>query len=185
MKIIVGLGNPGERYDNTRHNAGWEAVDELARRHQIAVTTGKFQGLFGSGRVGEHVVVMLKPVTFMNDSGSAVQALTSFYNCPQEDLLVICDDINLPLGKLRVRRAGSSGGHRGLLSVEERLGSQEYPRLRIGIGRGATEDQRAHVLSRFTKEEEAVIVAAIRCAADAAERWLAQGIETCMNEFNV
>jgi PTH1 family peptidyl-tRNA hydrolase len=185
VKIIVGLGNPGERYANTRHNAGWEVVDELAQRHRIALTTAKFEGLFGSGRIGEQAVALLKPLTFMNDSGWAVQAARSFYDCPQDELLVVCDDINLPLGRLRVRRSGSAGGHRGLLSIEEQLGSQAYPRLRIGIGRGEAPDQKAHVLSRFTKEQEETIVAAIRRAADAVERWLTHGIETCMNEFNV
>jgi PTH1 family peptidyl-tRNA hydrolase len=159
-------------------------VDELAQRLKISVTTGKFEGLFGSGRLGEETVAFLKPLTFMNDSGMAVQAAVSFYNCSLEDILVVCDDINLPLGRLRVRREGSAGGHRGLGSIEERLGSQAYPRLRVGIGRGAMEDQREHVLSRFTKEEEEVVAAAVRRAADAVQRWLTHGIEACMNEFN-
>ena len=185
MKIIVGLGNPGERYEGTRHNVGWRAVDEVARRHQVALTTVKFQALFGSGRLGDETVALLKPVTFMNDSGAAVQEATSFYNCPLDGVLVICDDINLPPGTLRARQEGSAGGHRGLLSIEERLGTQEYARLRIGIGRGLMEDQREYVLSRFAKEEEEIIAAAIRRAADAVECWRTRGIEACMNEFNV
>jgi PTH1 family peptidyl-tRNA hydrolase len=185
VKIIVGLGNPGERYEGTRHNVGWRAVDEVARRHQVALTTVKFQALFGSGRLGDETVALLKPVTFMNDSGAAVQEATSFYNCPLDGVLVICDDINLPPGTLRARQEGSAGGHRGLLSIEERLGTQEYARLRIGIGRGLMEDQREYVLSRFAKEEEEIIAAAIRRAADAVECWRTRGIEACMNEFNV
>ena len=184
MKIIVGLGNPGERYEGTRHNIGWRVVDEVARRHQIGLTTVKFEAFFGSGRVGDETVALLKPLTFMNDSGAAVQAAVNFYNCPHEDLLVICDDIALPPGTLRARRGGSAGGHRGLLSIEQRLGTQEYPRLRVGIGRGLMEDQREHVLARFTKEEEPIVGAAVQRAAEAVERWRTQGIETCMNEFN-
>lgn len=185
MKIIVGLGNPGERYEGTRHNVGWRVVDEVARRQQIGLTTVKFEAFFGSARLGGETVILLKPLTFMNDSGAAVQAAMSFYNCPLGDVLVICDEINLPPGTLRVRRGGSAGGHRGLLSIEERLATQDYARLRIGVGRGLMEDQREHVLSRFTKDEEPVIEAAIRRAADAVECWRTRGIETCMNEFNV
>lgn len=168
----------------TRHNIGWRVVDELARRLGIALTTEKFRALFGSGRISDDTVVLLKPLTFMNDSGLAVQEAVGFYNCPIQNILVICDDIALPLGQIRVRRRGSSGGHRGLTSIAERLGSTEYPRLRIGIGRGPMEDQREHVLSCFTMEEEAIIVPAILRAADAAECWLTRGIEACMNEYN-
>ena len=184
MKIIVGLGNPGERYAQTRHNIGWMVVDEAARRNDVALTTVKFEAFFGSGRLGDETVAFLKPLTYMNDSGASVQAAANFFNCPAQELLVICDDINLPPGTLRVRRGGSAGGHRGLASIEERLGTQEYSRLRIGVGRGLLEDQREHVLSRFAREEMEVIAAAIRRAADAVECWRTRDIEACMNEFN-
>ncbi len=184
MKIIVGLGNPGERHEGTRHNIGWVLVDEIARRHGIALMTIKFHSFFGSGRIGDMSAALLKPTTYMNDSGLAVSAAVNFYNCALDDLLVICDDIALPPGVLRLRREGGTGGHRGLASVEEQLGTDVYPRLRLGIGRGPMDDQREYVLSRFTKEDEAAIKPAVVRGADAVECWTKEGIEACMNRYN-
>jgi PTH1 family peptidyl-tRNA hydrolase len=186
MKVICGLGNPGQRYLFTRHNVGFRVVDLLADRW----------GLTGAGRVREGAavleaslpepvgrVLLVKPQRFMNLSGSALKAAIRQTDAdPATDLLVICDDIDLPLGKVRLRRSGSAGGHNGLRDIIAALGSDEFNRLRVGIGRGG--EPVDHVLATFKPGEKTLASEAIGTGADAAERWLREGIEAAMNEFN-
>lgn len=183
MKLIVGLGNPGDAYRDTRHNVGFKVVDELANRRQVESWREKFGGLEARTTVDGVAVVLAKPLSFMNLSGQAVQAFAAFYKVTTSDLLVIVDDAELPLGRLRARKAGGAGGHNGLKSVIDCLGTQEFPRLRVGVGRGPGELAN-HVLGRFRAEEQDVISAAVRRAADATEVFIAKGIEPAMNAFN-
>jgi PTH1 family peptidyl-tRNA hydrolase len=186
MKVICGLGNPGDRYRLTRHNIGFRVVDLLADRW----------GLTGAGRVRDGAarleverpdpigrLLLVKPMKFMNISGAPVRAALRYAQADAtSDLLVIADDVDLPLGKIRLRRGGSAGGHNGLRDIIAALGSNEFNRLRVGIGRaGETVD---HVLSTFKKDERDLATEAIATAADAAELWLAEGIEAAMNEYN-
>lgn len=185
MKLVVGLGNPGGRYHDTRHNAGFLVVDELARRWHVDQWREQHQALVAKVRVGEDAVLVAKPLTFMNLSGEAVAGLAGFYKVAVPDLLVVLDEVALPLGRLRAGRAGSEGGHNGLRSVIARLGTREVPRLRIGVGRGDQRRELAdHVLGTFAAEEREQVEAAVLRAADASEMFVAEGIERVMNAFN-
>lgn len=186
MKLLAGLGNvPESRYGGTRHNVGFEVADLLAGRHQLTFEPAPVQGLQAKWRRPEDAVWLLKPLTLMNLSGEAVGAACRYYRIAVPDLLVVCDDVNLPLGRLRARGSGSEGGHNGLRSVAEHLGTIDYPRLRIGVGRGdSRRDLADHVLARFDEDERPVIQQAIVRAADAAEMWISSGLERMMNEFN-
>ena len=184
MKLVVGLGNPGSRYERTRHNLGFRVIDTLAERWRIEVTRQKFNALVGDGTVAGCRAVLLKPMTFMNLSGQAVQAAVAFHKLPLEELLVVSDDMDLPTGQLRVRASGSSGGHRGLENIIQLLGSDSFARVRIGIGRSDRDAAVEHVLSVFSADEEAVADEAVQRAANAAECWLAEGVTAAMNKFN-
>jgi len=183
VKLIVGLGNPGEEYAGTRHNIGFDVVDVLASRWRIGMGVEKFHGTFGKGDIRGRQVVMLKPMTFMNRSGRAVVATGRFYKLELADLLVVTDDLALPLGRLRMRARGSSGGHNGLQSVIDRVGTDEWCRLRVGIGPPVGVPT-AHVLTRFEGDEEAVMRRARGRAADAVECWVADGPDLAMTRFN-
>jgi len=181
MKLIAGLGNPGAQYEWTRHNVGFEVLEDLAARH--AATWSKKPDA-EVARWGQDAV-LVKPQTFMNLSGYAVQKLRSFYKIPVADVLVVTDDVNLPLGRLRARARGSEGGHNGLRSIIEQLGTNEFPRLRVGVGRGdSRRDLADHVLARFEVDEHAEIDRSVLRAADAAEMFGTDGIEKVMNVFN-
>jgi PTH1 family peptidyl-tRNA hydrolase len=184
MKLVAGLGNPGSRYEGTRHNLGFRVVDVLAGRWRIEVTRQKFSAWVGDGTVAGQRTMLLKPTTFMNLSGQAVQAAVAFHKLPLEDLLIVSDDLDLPAGALRVRASGSSGGHRGLESIIQLLGSEAFARIRIGIGRADRDDAVSHVLGGFAPDEEAIVEAAVRRAADAVECWLTEGVAAAMNRFN-
>ncbi|HWK10414.1 MAG TPA: aminoacyl-tRNA hydrolase [Vicinamibacterales bacterium] len=187
MKLVVGLGNPGRQYEGTRHNVGFEAVDVLARRHAaawaaaprgISALTCRWQG-------GASGVVLGKPLTFMNRSGEAIVGLLQFYKIEVADLLVVVDEIQLEAGRIRIRPSGSAGGHNGLKSIIQLLGTDAFPRLRIGIGRGDTRrDLADHVLSRVEPAERPVIEEAVGRAADAADLFVEEGILAAMNRFN-
>ena len=183
MKLVVGLGNPGPKYRDTRHNVGFWVVDELAARWQLQdAWRERDDALFAKQPGG---AVVLKPLTFMNRSGFAVSKLRQFFQVDPADMLVIVDEVALPLGRLRARARGSAGGHNGLKSVIEQLGTNEFPRLRIGVGRGdARRDLADHVLSKFDPDQRDTIVAATLRAADAAEMFISEGIERVMNTFN-
>ena len=183
VKVIVGLGNPGTRYDGTRHNLGFAVVDRLGERWSIAMAREKFHAFFGDGSIEGEPVVLLKPTTFMNRSGQAVAAAVRFFRIEPDDLLVVSDDVALPLGRLRMRRKGSGGGHNGLNDVIERLGTDGFCRLRLGIG-GPFGASPAYVLARFAASEVAEVERMVSQAADAVERWVVEGPEATMNRFN-
>lgn len=185
MKLVVGLGNPGSRYEGTRHNVGFAAVDLLAKRHGLVwqVAPRGIEALIANWRAGG--AILAKPLTFMNLSGAAIVGLLQFYKIPPEDMLVLVDEVQLETGRVRIRPDGSAGGHNGLKSAIASLGSQSFPRLRIGVGRGDTRrDLADHVLARFDPDERSVIDDAIERAADAAELFIAEGVSTAMNRFN-
>jgi len=187
MKLVAGLGNPGPKYAGTRHNVGFEVLDELARRHGLAFDGAPADALVARWRtpLAEGGVLLAKPLTFMNLSGHAVAALARYYRIEVGDIFVIVDEVALELGRLRARARGSAGGHNGLKSVAEQLGTEEYARLRIGVGRGdARRDLADHVLARFEADERPVVAETIRRAADAVEVFVASGIEPVMNTFN-
>ena len=184
MKLIVGIGNPGRQYARARHNVGWMILDLLAERHALASGHERFEGLVVEGRLGAVPVALLRPLTYVNESGRSVVKAVAWYALALEDVLVCCDDINLPLGQMRVRRSGSSGGHGGLTSIIERLSTEEFARLRVGVGRGPGESQVGHVLGRFSPGEAAEAKAAVERATEAVEVWARDGIEACMNAFN-
>jgi peptidyl-tRNA hydrolase, PTH1 family len=189
VKLVVGLGNPGERYRATRHNVGFEVLDELARRHGLHDAADQAKSPAEAHvlrwRRADEAVLLAKPLTYMNLSGGAVQELSHFFKIELVDLLIVCDDVNLPLGKLRGRASGSEGGHNGLRSVAEALGSIDYARLRVGVGRGdARRDLADHVTAEFDPDERPGIVTAIARAADAVETWISDGMAKMMNTFN-
>jgi PTH1 family peptidyl-tRNA hydrolase len=183
MKIIVGLGNPGPRYAGTRHNVGFDVIDLLAQSPKAGRFRSQFQAEVAELREDSDKILLVKPDTFMNLSGQPVRQIVDFYQLPLADLLVVCDDVNLPLGRLRVRARGSAGGHNGLKDLQQHLGTTEYARLRIGVG-GPREDLVDHVLGRFSPSEQAVMADALVLAAQAVMVWLTQGIEACMNQYN-
>lgn len=183
MKLIVGLGNPGKAYANNRHNVGYRCIDYFARKHRIPIRERKARAKVGMGEVVEKRVVLAKPRTFVNLSGQSVSRLVRQFSVALEDLVVVCDDLDLPLGKVRIRQGGGSAGHKGMESVIESLGSQDFPRIRVGIGR-PDGDEIAYVLSDFTAEEREVIKEAVAKVADALHCILTEGIEMAMNRYN-
>jgi PTH1 family peptidyl-tRNA hydrolase len=185
LKLVAGLGNPGRRYAGTRHNVGFDVLDRLATRHGVewASAPRGIDALVGRWR--ECDAAIAKPLTFMNLSGQAIVGLLQFFKIALPDLLVVVDDANLELGRLRARAGGSAGGHNGLKSVIESLGTDEFARLRIGVGRGdARRDLADHVLASFDPEERASVAEAVDRSADAAELFVAEGITSVMNRFN-
>ena len=185
MKLVVGLGNPGRKYEGTRHNVGFECLAELARRLPTAPVKRKFEGELIETDIGGQRVLLLCPHTYMNLSGSSVLAARDFYKVADEDLLVVCDDFHLPTARLRFRSRGSAGGQKGLADIIRRLGTDQFARLRIGVGSPPPEwDAADYVLSRFQKDEKPLIAAASALAADGVIDWVGQGIAHCMNHYN-
>jgi peptidyl-tRNA hydrolase, PTH1 family len=185
LKLIVGLGNPGPEYSETRHNVGFKVAEELARRHDVKLRRStKWKALTAKvPNIGDGVVIA-EPTTFMNASGWAVRDLAAFHKIALPDLLVVVDDADLPFGRLRIRMGGSAGGHNGLKSIIQELGTTEFPRLRIGVGRQAGE-LKSHVLGQFGPEERSQIKNVVNKAADAAELFVHEDIRKVMNRFNV
>ena len=184
MKAIVGLGNPGAQYKGTRHNVGFAVVDELARRASVAFESAPAEALMARWRRSDEPVILVKPLTFMNLSGQAVGELARYFKIDPADLLVIVDEVQLPLGKLRARARGSAGGHNGLKSMIAHVGD-EFGRLRLGVGRGdARRDLADHVLTRFDKDEAAEVDRMITRAAEAADTFITSGIAAVMNQYN-
>lgn len=189
MHLIVGLGNPGLQYAKTRHNAGWFVIDELARRHNIELVKKNADYKVGLGFIGETKVALVKPQTFMNLSGRAVSSLKHYHRIELEHIMVLTDDLNLPLGKLRIRSGGSDGGHNGLKSVAQMLGTKEYPRLRFGVGEPPREERVSSgtadfVLRPFGADEWPLVEETARRAADAVEFWVANDLPGAMSRFN-
>jgi len=185
MKLVAGLGNPGRQYAGTRHNVGFDVIDLLTRRHRVGLEAAPVDAMMGKWRTDADLVLLVKPLTFMNRSGEAVGGLMRYFKVEAGDVLIVTDDVNLPVGRLRVRGAGSEGGHNGLRSIAEQLGTTDYPRLRIGVGRGDTQrDLADHVLARFTPQEQPDVEHAVTRAAEAVESWVTDGLAKTMNVFN-
>jgi PTH1 family peptidyl-tRNA hydrolase len=192
MKLIVGLGNPGKTYARNRHNVGFQCLTYFARLHSVHFYHRQCQARAGFGKVRDEKLLLAKPGTFVNLSGKSVACLVHKHHIPSGDLLVIYDDLDLPLGKIRLRQTGSSGGHKGMNSIISTLGSEEFPRIRVGIGRppqvekqSVSEDAIIHyVLSDFSPQEEAIIKPAIAKVAEAIDCFLTHGIEVAMNKLN-
>ncbi len=185
MKMIVGLGNPGSRYERNRHNIGFQIVDELAAVHNLVFDKRQHKAKVASGWIGEQRVLLVKPQTYMNLSGEAVQPLLTFYKIEPADLIVVFDDLDLPTGKLRLRPFGGAGGQNGMKSIIQRLGTDQFPRMRIGIDRPPGRmDPAAYVLQNFSSAEEEIIVQLRDRARQALENWLEAGIDATMNAFN-
>lgn len=184
VKLVIGLGNPGAKYRGTRHNVGFDVIDLLVARHGLAFEASPAEALQARWRTGDGVL-LIKPLTFMNLSGEAAGALSRYYRTEVADVLVVCDDVHLPIGRLRARASGSDGGHNGLKSVAQHLGTIDYARLRIGVGRGdERRDLAAHVLAGFAAEEMTGVTAAVTRSADAVELWVHSGMAAVMNTFN-
>lgn len=185
MKLIVGLGNIGKEYEGTRHNIGFMVADELAKRWGITTWKNERSSMCAEHRIPEKVF-LIKPTTYMNLSGEAVGAFANFYNIDPEDIAVIQDDLDLPCGKLRIRRKGSAGGHNGIKSIQQHLGTGDFPRFKIGIGHPERNASAVigHVLHRFGKEEQPLIEEAVEQMADAVELWLKGDMDAVMQEYN-
>ncbi len=186
MYIIAGLGNPEQKYDHTRHNVGFSVIDVLAQKYGIEMTGHDFKALTGKGRINGQQVLLMKPLTYMNLSGEAIWPAAAFYKIdPATELVVISDDIDLSVGEIRVRAKGSAGGHNGLKNIIAQLGTEQFPRVRVGVG-GKPEggDLVAHVLGKFSKDEEKILEQVREAAADAAVKVLEDGAEAAMNTFN-
>lgn len=185
MYIIVGLGNPGAKYERTRHNIGFLTIDELSRRHGIICNKLKFKSLVGEGRIGGEKVVMVKPQTYMNLSGQAVREVMDFYKASHANLFLIYDDIDLSVGQLRIRKQGSSGTHNGMRNIIYLCGYDDFPRFRIGIsGERRRGDLSDYVISNFSKEEIPTVAASIERCADAIETAIGDSMDQAMNRFN-
>lgn len=185
MQVVVGLGNPGRKYSGTRHNVGFQVVGELARRHGAASPRTKFEAEITEIQLGPERVVLVAPQTFMNVSGRSVRSLVDFYQLELSNLLVVCDDIALPLGRIRLRKSGSSGGQKGLENILQQLGTQEVARLRIGVDAPPPQmDAADYVLGKFSKAEREIADCTISRAADAVEAWAIDGMTSAMNRFN-
>lgn len=185
MYIIAGLGNPGSRYEHTRHNAGFEVIDILADRMGICVDEKKHKALCGRGALEGQKVILIKPQTFMNLSGESVRAAADFYKVEPENIIIVYDDVSLEPGQLRIRGKGSAGGHNGIKNIISHLGTQEFPRVKVGVGEKPKEmDLADYVLSRFSKGEQEMMDQAFREAAQAVSAMVGQGMDAAMNRFN-
>lgn len=183
--MIIGLGNPGLAYRHTRHNFGFLAIDELAKDLNIPLKRLKFRAMIGEGRFGDNKVVIVKPMTFMNESGRAVAPLIRFFKLPLSNLLVIHDDLDLPLGTLRLRPSGGTSGQRGMASIITQLGTQEFPRMRLGIGRPPGQmDPVDYVLKDFLPSEKELFTMVLRTVVEASQTFINEGLTHTMNKYN-
>ena len=184
-KLIVGLGNPGRKYAGNRHNVGFQCLDRLAEAWGLSFSRRKHKALLAQGEMAGLKVILGKPQTFMNLSGEAVERMARFYKVPPESILVIYDDFDLPVGRIRLRPEGGSGGHKGMKSIMEHLGTNGFPRLRVGIGRPTHGDPVDYVLGDFAPDEQIAIEEAYERVVSAVELWLAEGIAAAMNRYNL
>lgn len=183
MFLVVGLGNPGDKYDGTRHNIGFEAIDYISSKYNIDVTRVKFKGVIGEGFIGGEKVILLKPTTYMNLSGESVREAMSFYKLTEEDIVIIYDDISLEVGKIRIREKGSAGGHNGIKSIISNINTDVFPRIKIGVGQ-PTGDLVSHVLGRFSKEEAEDLKEVVEVSSKAVEIIMKSGTKDAMNKLN-
>lgn len=185
MFVIAGLGNPGKKYEKTRHNMGFLVIDKLAEKNDIKVNKIKHKSLVGDGFISDRKSLLVKPQTYMNLSGEALREVMDYYNVDIEDLIVIYDDFDIELGSIRIRKKGSAGSHNGMKSIIYQLQSQDFPRIRIGIGKSGSADWKDFVLGKLGKEEQKMIDDAVEKAADAVMCILEKGIDKAMNEYNI
>jgi len=184
MYLLAGLGNPGREYDMTRHNIGFEVIDYMADKYKIKVKKLKFKSLYQKAEIEGFEVLLLKPQTYMNLSGESIRDAAEFYKIPTENIIVISDDVNLDEGRIRIRKGGSAGGHNGLKSIIYQLNSDNFVRIRVGVGKKENEELADFVLSRFTKEQIPILEKAIINAASSAVEIMKNGVESAMNKFN-
>ncbi len=185
MYVIVGLGNPGKKYEKTRHNMGFLTIDALAEKYDIKVNKIKFKALVGEGRIAGHKVLLAKPQTYMNLSGEAVREIADFYKIEPQKLIVIYDDIDIPTGTIRIRKKGSSGTHNGMRNILYHIKTEDFPRIRVGIGSGKHENLINYVTGGISREEKALLEESIIKASESAACIIEKGIEKAMNEYNV
>ena len=183
MYLIVGLGNPGKEYDGTRHNIGFEAIDYLSDKYNIDLNREKFKGVFGEGFIKGKKVILLKPTTYMNLSGDCIRDISNFYKLSNEEIIVLYDDISLPVGRLRIREKGSHGGHNGIKSIIANLQSDVFPRVKIGVG-APKGDLVSHVLGKFSKEENEVLDRTLKTVTEAVEIIIEKDTKEAMNKCN-
>lgn len=184
LYVICGLGNPGKEYENTRHNIGFHALDFLAEKEGISITKKKFHALIGEGRIGSERVILAEPQTYMNASGQAVREIVSYFKIPTDHLIAVYDDFDIPLGSLRIRKFGSAGTHNGMRSIVKELGTEDFPRIRIGTGKKDKGDLIRFVIGDFQEDEKKIVKEAAELAADAAVAIVEQGIDLAMNRYN-
>ncbi|SFC67141.1 aminoacyl-tRNA hydrolase [Clostridium uliginosum] len=183
MFLIVGLGNPGKEYDNTRHNIGFEVVDNIAKEYNIEINRQKFKGVYGEGFIANNKVILLKPSTYMNLSGESIREVANFYKISNEEILVIYDDISLDIGKLRIREKGSAGGHNGIKSIISNLGTDIFPRIKVGVGQPNV-NLVNYVLGKFSKEEKSVLTESISAVTQSVKVVISEDVKSAMNKFN-
>lgn len=185
MKCIIGLGNPGKKYHQTRHNIGFMVIDELLRRHQLTLDKSKFKADYTMVQMEQEKVMFVKPQTFMNLSGDAIRPLIDYYNIDLSNILIIFDDLDLPVGKIRLRQKGGHGGHNGIRSIIDHVGTKDFKRIRIGIGRPDVSQSIIHyVLQMFPKHETSEVTLSVQKAADACDAWIERPFPEVMNEYN-
>ncbi len=185
LYVVIGLGNPGKKYHNTRHNIGFDVLDYITSRNRIEMNKIKFESLYGEGRIGDERVIFLKPLTYMNNSGIAVLDVYNFYKVPIENIIVIVDDIDIEFGTVRLKRKGSAGTHNGLKSIIEQVGNKNFPRVKVGIGKPCEDrDLASYVLSKFSEKDRKDIDKSIENAALAVETIITKDINEAMNQFN-
>lgn len=183
MYLIVGLGNIGKEYDNTRHNIGFQTIDYISSKYNIEINRTKFKGIYGDGVIDGKKVILLKPTTYMNLSGESIREVMNFYKISEEELIVIYDDISLPVGKIRIREKGSAGGHNGIKSIIANIGSDKFPRVKIGIGQ-PEHGLVNHVLGKFTAEENEVLNKVMPACSDAVAEMVKNSVKDSMNKYN-
>lgn len=183
MYLIVGLGNPGKEYDGTRHNIGFEAINYIANKYNIELNRIKFKGVFGEGFINNEKIILLKPTTYMNLSGESIREVINFYKIHTDNIIVLYDDISLDVGRMRIREKGSAGGHNGIKSIISNLGTDVFPRIKIGVG-GAKGSLVSHVLGRFSQEELTVLTKTISATEEAVEMMIIKSIKDAMNKYN-
>ncbi len=186
MYLIAGLGNPGREYVGTRHNVGFEVADAICAKYDIKLNKEKFRAVFGDGRIAGEKVIVVKPQTYMNLSGEAIREIADWYKIDDEDIIIIYDDVSLPVGKLRIREKGSAGGHNGIKNIIYQLQSDIFPRIKIGVGAPEHKDydMKDYVLGHFSDEETKVLIKAAICAASAVEEIIRNGAKSAMNQYN-
>lgn len=183
MHLIVGLGNPGKEYEKTRHNVGFDILDLISDKYNINMNRTKFKGVYGDGKIDDERVILLKPATFMNLSGESVKAVCDFYKIKNENIIVIYDDISLSVGRMRIRKSGSAGGHNGIKNIISNLSSDVFPRVKVGVG-APIGDLISHVLGRFSNEDRIEVEKVFNAAADAVQCIITKGTCEAMNNFN-